>query len=99
MGRIGTFIFGLAFGAALIFAAQRYHLLRADDGFYLIPKTRVTLQDAYVDIRQFRLDDWTRHPALTAAIFNAKKERLLGAAAAGTLRDKLRGMLQRLTGG
>lgn len=97
MGRIGTFIFGLAIGAGLIFGAQRYHLLRTAEGFYLVPKIESTMSDAYVDIRQFRLDDWARRPSLAAAILKAKKEHLLGDAAGSSFRDNVESAMQSLT--
>ncbi len=94
MRRLMTFIFGVAIGAALIFAAQRYHLVRSSDGFYLVAKTETTLSEAYVDIRQFRLTDWAEHPALATALIQAKKEHLLGEAAQSSLRDTLQGAFQ-----
>jgi len=97
MGRINTFILGLVLGAALVFGAQRYHLVRSNDGLHLIPKTKATMGEVYVDIRNFRLDDWTKHPELAAAVLKARKEHLMGDSARGSFRDAIDQAVEALT--
>lgn len=97
MGRISTFLFGLVVGAVLVFGAQRYHVVRSAEGLHLIPKTKATLAEAYVDIRDFRLADWTNHPELAAAVLKARKEHLLGDSARGSFRDSIENALNALT--
>ena len=99
MGRIGNFLMGVVVGGVLIFGAQRYHLVRAKDGFYLVPKMSATFSDAYVDVRSFTVSDWAKHKSLAAAIIQAIKENLLQDSAEDGFRDNLRNAIDRLTSG
>jgi len=38
MRGIMTFLFGVAVGAGGMFASHTYHLVRAEDGFHIVPK-------------------------------------------------------------
>ena len=53
MRRSMTFLTGMIIGGVLLYGALSYHILRADDGFHLIPKTSDRLAATYVDIRKF----------------------------------------------
>ena len=97
MGRIGTFVIGAVVGAVLIFGAQRYHLLRADDGFYVVPKLSATFEQAYVDVREFGVTDWVEHRELAAAIVKAKKDHLFQDSAADSFRDGLKNALDSIS--
>jgi hypothetical protein len=92
-----TFLFGAAVGAGLIFGAQRYHLLRTSEGFYVIPKLNATFSEAYVDIRAFTLGDWVDHRALAGAIIKAKKDHLLEDSATDNLKSGIESALESLT--
>ena len=98
MGRLGTFLFGVAVGAGLVFGTLKYHVLRAHDGMHVVPKVASTFEDAYVDVRQFGPSDWTEHRTLTAGLIQANKEDLIGDTAAYSLRASLRSALDGLTG-
>ena len=43
-------------------------LVRTGEQFLLIPKIEVSLVDPYVDVRDWGLDDWEKHPQLLAAM-------------------------------
>ena len=98
MGRLGSFLFGVAVGAGLVFGSLKYHVLRAQDGLHVVPKVTSTFEDAYVDIRQFGPSEWNEHRTLVAGLIKANKEDLIGETAAYSLRASLRSALDGLTG-
>jgi len=77
MRRIGTFLCGVIVGGALVFFAQRYHVVRTATGFDMAPKLSSGFSETYVDVRNFSAADWDKHKALAAAIVHAKKEHIL----------------------
>ena len=98
MSRVSSFLLGAVIGGALVFGSVKFHLVRADEGFFLVPRIDPALGDAYVDIRDFSLTDWSNHRALAAAIIRAKKEYLLQDSAATSFRDGLRSAVDNITG-
>lgn len=93
MSRIGTFIFGAVCGAVLCFTALKYHVLRTKDGYQFIPKLTANFSETYVDVRNFKPDDWSKHKGLVAAIVQSGKTGMLGDSAIGTLRDEAEDVL------
>ena len=89
MRRLMTFMLGMIAGGALLYAALQYHVIRASDGLHLIAKTKPQIKTTYVDIRNFRIADWTQHPALLQALLNANKPDLVEGAANGVLQNGL----------
>jgi len=81
---------GLLVGGTLLFGAQRYHVVRASDGVYLVPKLETSFADSYVDVRLFSFADWSEHRQLTAAIIKAKKDHLLQHSAANQFRQTMK---------
>ncbi len=98
MGRLGSFVFGVAVGAGLVYGSLRFHAVRAADGVHVVPKLAATFEDAYVDIRQFGPADWDRHRSLAAALVKADKESLIVDSATESLRASLRSALDGITG-
>ena len=98
MNRFGCFLFGLLFGAALMWGTLHYHFVRADQGLHAVPKMIPAFADSYVDIRGFGFEQWNQHHALAVAIQQAGKAELLkGVVPApfqGTAEDFLRSMNQ-----
>lgn len=97
MGRLGCLLTGIVIGAGLVLGALHYHTIRAADGYHFVRKTDTTLEDAYVDIRQFGPLDWDKHRSLALALFKANKESLIVDSAAASLRETLRSALEDLT--
>lgn len=60
-----------------MFTSLKFHVVRAEDGFHLIPKMTSDFSEVYVDIRQFDLQDWDNHRSLAVAIVQAEKGYLL----------------------
>lgn len=49
----------------------RHHFIHAKDCVLVIQKSRLTLHDTYVDVRQWNGDEWKCHDALTASLFKS----------------------------
>jgi hypothetical protein len=89
MKRLMTFFFGMIAGAALLLGAERYHVIRADDGLHMVPKLHANLADTYVDIRSFTGADWTSHPDLASSMIADDRRELVEGAATDALQDGL----------
>ena len=89
MRRLITFIIGMIVGASLLYGIQRYHLIRADDGFHLIPKVESSLGATYVDIRDFTVADWSRYSGVAMALIQADQGDLMENAATDTIRQSI----------
>lgn len=75
---MSRFFFGVILGAVLMYGAMHYHVVRGDEGFFLVPKISNNLSHVYVDIREFTLQDWRSHKPLAAAIMQSEKAHLIG---------------------
>ena len=98
MSRFFAFVLGVAVGAFGYYAAQNYHVVRANDGFHVIPKTAPRMGEIYVDIRQFDLSDWNDHKSLALAIVRAEKSSLLKDSAGDSLNSLIDGMAEVING-
>lgn len=98
MNRLSSFFLGAVIGGALVFGAVKFHLVRAGEGFHLVPRLDPGISDVYVDIRQFSLTDWSNHRALAAAIIRANKEHLLQDSATQGFREGLKSAIDNITG-
>ena len=77
MGRLGSFIGGVVIGGVAVFVGLKYHVVRANDGFHLVPKLQAQFDEAYVDIRQFGFEDWNEHQTLAIAMAKSDKAYLM----------------------
>jgi len=96
MSRIAVFFLGCVVGGAGVFTSLKYHVLRTDQGFQLVPKLSATFSGTYFDVRKFGLDDWTEHKTLAAAVVHAGKQDLFKDSASDSLRQGLEGVLNDL---
>jgi hypothetical protein len=96
MRRLMTFFLGMVAGGALLYMAEHYHLVRAQDGFHLIPKMESQLAATYVDIRKFSPADWARHADVAMAITNASQGQLLENSATQSMHEGAQGLLDRI---
>lgn len=94
MRRIVSFVFGLVVGGTLVYASLKYHVVRAGDGFHLVPKLTAEFSLTYVDIRAFDLTDWADHQTLAIALTRAGQSHLLQNAAINGLRDVVDDLFQ-----
>jgi hypothetical protein len=95
MGRIGTFVTGMATGAALLAGATHYHLVRGKEGVFVVRKVQNNLADIYVDTRDFTVEDWMNHRMLAVAIMQAEKGEVFDDSSLKTFR----GTVQELANG
>ena len=98
MNRLVVFVLGAAVGAFGVFGGQSYHIVRATDGFHLVPKLSASFGESYVDVREFGIADWTQHTQLAAAIIKAKKDHLLKQSATDDLGRSLRSAVDQISG-
>ncbi len=96
MGRLVLFLVGVLLGGALTYAALRYHLVRAEDGWHPIPRTEPVLDDLVVDVRGFTVADWNAHRELGYAIVRAGRTDLLQRAAVDDIKRAMDGALRSL---
>ncbi len=89
MEKLSTFLLGAIVGAALVYGSLKYHLVRANDGFHMVVKSDAEFAGAYVDIRNFSLEDWAKHPDLAAALLQADKRHLVNEAASDGVRQTI----------
>jgi len=86
---MSRFLFGMITGAALLFIAMHYHVVRGKDGVFVVPKISNNLSDIYVDTREFDLGDWKSHKPLAAAIIQSDRSDLLEGASLQSFRDRV----------
>jgi len=58
-------------------AALSVHVVRTPDRIALLPKEELTPFDAYVDTREWTLDDVAHHPGLVAKLVRSNRQALL----------------------
>lgn len=95
---MSRFFFGMICGAALLFVAMHYHVVRGTDGVFLVSKISNNLSDVYVDTREFTLSDWQQHKPLAAAIMRSNKSHLLEDASLSGFRNSVDGLVSELWG-
>jgi hypothetical protein len=96
VGRLSFFVAGLLVGAAAMFTSLKYHVVRANDGFHLIPKMQSDFSETYVDVRNFSPTDWNEHRELAVALVKADKGHLLNDSALGSVRTAVDNVLNNL---
>jgi hypothetical protein len=65
MRRLIAMFIGVAIGGGLVFAAFKFHLVRAEKSWLLVRKRQSDWHDAYVDIRGWTSREWSDHKALS----------------------------------
>ncbi|EMI56092.1 hypothetical protein RSSM_02427 [Rhodopirellula sallentina SM41] len=79
-----------------MYGAMHYHLVRGQDGVFMVPKVTSDLRDVYVDIRGFTLEDWKQHKPLAAAIMNSDRSEVLSDSTLSGFRDNVHSLVDRL---
>jgi hypothetical protein len=95
MHRITWFVGGFIAGIAALLVVQQNHIVRADEGFHLVPRVSAGYDDIYVDIREFGFDDWNDHQGLSMALVKSEKEDLLKDAAVNSVHDSINAFFSR----
>ena len=86
---IALFLLGLAIGGGTVFAAFRWHFVRADDGWHVVGNGGSSFDDCYADVRGWTASDWAEHPRLATALADAGQGDVI-------MRTSANGMLDRL---
>ncbi len=83
------FLFGMVTGAVLLFLAMHYHIVRGNEGVFLVSKISNNLSDVYVDTRDFQLSDWQNHKPLAAAIMRSDHSDILAGSSLNSFRTSV----------
>ena len=62
---------GILIGGMCMYTAFHYHVVATAETYYFIPKQETQLADAYVNISEWGIAEWTDHPALAVAMQKA----------------------------
>ncbi len=98
MNRISSFFAGMVVGAVLLFVAMQFYVVRANDGLHFIPKLAAKLENPYVDIRKFTLNDWQNRQPLAVAIMKANQGNLMQDSALGGFKQAAQKTLDQISG-
>ena len=77
MNRVSSFASGLIVGVLGLYITIHFSLVRASDGYHVIPKIAAKMEVPYSDIRKFTLENWQRRQSLALSILKANKSHLL----------------------
>lgn len=89
MNRIIIFTIGIVCGTVATTAVHHSHLVRTDENWIIVPRTGVTLKDAYADVRKWTVKDWRDHPELTRNLVKAGHAEIIGSEVSERLLDDL----------
>lgn len=95
MSKLGTLLIGIVIGAAGLYTAMGYHVIRAADGHHFVPKQSFNFSECYIDIREFTISDWSEHAGLAQDLVKADKSELLTDAAQATLQNTVGEIFQK----
>lgn len=76
MSRFKPFLLGAILGAGLVYASLQFHLVRSNDGFYVVSRApQPSMGLAYVDIRNMSDEDLSTRPEIARAMaaYTARK--------------------------
>ena len=77
MNRFGSFVAGLLFGVVGLYITMHFSLVRASDGYHIVPKIASKMEIPYTDVRNFGPENWMRRQSLALSILKANKGHLL----------------------
>ena len=59
MSKFKTWLFGTFSGFAIAWMALQFHVVRANDGFFLVPRNhQASVTQTYADVREWSPSDW-----------------------------------------
>ncbi len=89
MRRLFVLAFGVLLGAAAMFIAFRYHIVRTNDNWVGVRKPQASLADAYVDVREWDSAEWMKHTALVKALVRTGQADLVRTSVTARWMDKV----------
>lgn len=93
---MSKFFMGLVMGAVIVYTTMHFHLVRGQNGWFLVEKVTSDFSDTYIDIRGFSLSDWKQHKPLAAAIIKSDRSELLNDATLTGFRENVHSVVDRL---
>ena len=96
MGRLSALVVGFALGAGAVGGSLNYHVLKTAQGYEFVPKSSMTFEETYTDVREFGPADWVKHPLLSQALIKADKQHVFKDAAVGKMVESVNEMLNDL---
>ena len=96
MGRLSALVFGVLLGAGGVVGSLNYHILKTAQGLEFVPKSSLTFEETYTDVREFSPADWMKHPSLSQALVKADKQHVFKDAAVGKMVESVNEMLNDL---
>jgi hypothetical protein len=91
MRRLFAMVFGALLGAAAMFMAFKFHVIRIKDDVVFVPKPSAALVDAYVDVREWTTAEWAKHPQLVKALILNGRADLVRRSVTARWKDKIFG--------
>ncbi len=98
MSRFSSFFAGVVVGAAGLFLAMQFYIVRANDGVHFIPKLAAKLENPYIDIRKFTLTDWQDRQPLAVAIMKANQGNLMEDSGLSSFKQAAQKTLDQISG-
>ena len=95
MRRLFAVAFGVLLGAAAMFIAFRFHVVRANDNWVFVRKPEASLVDAYIDVREWDSAEWMKHTALVKALIRTGQADLVRKSVTAHWMDKVFGKQHR----
>lgn len=89
MRKILAALIFMLIGAGGMYAAFQYHVVQSKEGWMVIGKTQVGLEDTYADIREWKATTWKKHPQLAQSLIDKGKGNLIIQSASSGLFDGL----------
>jgi hypothetical protein len=71
MNRLIVFLFGAICGGGAASCVYTCHIVQTKDAWLIVPRAGVNVNDIYVDVRQWSLADWRKHPDLARDMLKA----------------------------
>jgi hypothetical protein len=91
MRRLFALAFGVLLGAAAMFIAFRFHVVRTNDNWVFVSKPQASLVDAYIDVREWDSAEWMKHTALVKALVRTGQADLVRKSVTAHWMDKVFG--------
>ena len=98
MSRLSSFFLGVVVGAAGLYVSTHYYVVRTNDGVQMVPKLVSKIEIPYVDVRNYRYEDWQQNQPLAMAMIKAKKGDVFKDSAMAGFQETLEASLQQFTG-
>lgn len=77
MRRVMMAVFFMGLGGLLTVGAFGFHVVRSPRGDFVIWKSRPSLKDVYVDVRNWEHGEWKKHPDLKKALHEAGRDEIV----------------------